>query len=65
MPAAGSQIQIGSPRPQIVLPGLASEQDRRVGADRHEEGVTERHLPGDAGQEVEAEGADGEDRGLD
>jgi hypothetical protein len=49
--------------PEVVTAG-AAEEDRGVGAGAHEEGVTERHLPGDARQEVEPECGDGEDHGL-
>ena len=56
------------PHRQAVAPllalRLATEEDGGVGADAHEEGVTQRHLTGDAGEQVEAEGGDGEDHRL-
>ena len=50
--------------PQVRRARLAAEDDRRVGADAHEEGVAERHLAGDAGEQVEPERGDGEDHRL-
>ena len=54
MPAPGSQIHIGSPRPHRLAELSPPRHDRGVGADAHEEGVTERHLAGDTGEQVDA-----------
>jgi hypothetical protein len=64
MPAPGSQIQIGRFQPHTLASSRPAEHRARVGADAHEEGVAERHLAGDAGQDVEAERGDGEDEHL-
>ena len=64
IPAPGSHTHIGRPWPHVRARRLAAEVHRRVGADSHEERVTERHLSGDAGEQVEPESGDGEDHGL-
>ena len=53
--------QLKAPR---VGTRLAAEVGRRVGAGAHEEGVAERDLAGDPGEQVQPEGGDGEDHRL-